>query len=136
MPQDSLFLEMETSGILTAGEDFAVEAIAIKQHEGLSNEPSLTWVGEDGAPVEEGGGISLSSMGMQLQFRPLYTSHAQVYSAVATLESPALHEPLVKSEDFVLSVQSEYCKFNPLTAEGIYIYMHFTNSLMRYRTSF
>ncbi len=118
MPQDSIFVEIETSGLLTAGEDFAVEAIAIKQHEGLSNEASLTWVGEDGVPVEEGGSISLSSMGMQLQFRPLYTSHAQVYSAVATLESPALHEPLVKSEDFVLSVQSEFASLTLLLLQA------------------
>lgn len=113
MPQDSLRLEVDSTGSLIAGQEFVLEAMATETRQGFSNRAHLIWQGSDSGPVLEGNGITLTNSSdageslLKLQFNPLRTSHAQVYTGIATLESLALHGPLVKSEDYTVTVQSE-----------------------------
>ena len=81
---------------------------------GSSARPVLQWLNGDGSDIANGDGVILDGPNFQstqttltLVFNVLHTSHAGRYVCRSSLTSPALPSPLVKTEDYNISVQSE-----------------------------
>ena len=81
---------------------------------GLSARPVLQWLNGDGSDVVVGDGITMDGPNFQstqttltLVFNVLRTSHAGKFICRGSLSSLALPSPLVKTENYIISIQSE-----------------------------
>ena len=114
MSSDIIALSVVVSPtVLVAGQVADVACIANEQRAGLVNRPDLTWFNSSGQRVENGSGINVTPQqgtnpaSRMIQFDVLRTSHAQRYTCMYVLNSPALNPPLNGTETTDLFVQSE-----------------------------
>ena len=124
VPEDVYTIEVETTGMSTAGQSQTVECSAMETVEGLSNRVELAWFHSNGIPVVGGeeflleNSIITGKTTLTLQFVTLRTSHAQTYTCEATLLSPALHGPLIKTTTVNVTVESKHavpvCVYNKI----------------------
>ena len=114
VPHDAIEVNINTTGLATAGEYYNMTCTVFKTVDGLMNSPLATWtIGE--IPVAEGNNIQLimeaenSISTSTIVFDPLKTSNAvpQGYFCQGHLVSPALSVPLTTSIHHQLSMQSE-----------------------------
>ena len=84
------------------GESYSVGCIASKNVNGLKNSPVIQWFDPNGNNITDGEGITLTmeSLSLLASFDSLRTSHAGRYICQASLSSPALSTPLVKTALF------------------------------------
>lgn len=97
----------------TLGQAYSIECIATEVLAGLSNRASLSWLDSSGNPaflqigIRTIGGEIVGEATLILEFEALRTSHAQQYTCVSVLNSPALTEPLNNLTTTNVTVQSE-----------------------------
>ena len=127
MPNTSISISTSAVSAPSLGQSLSVHCIVTETVDGLSARPVLHWLNHNGSDVIVGDGVILDGPNFQstlttltLMFSPLHTSHAGRYTCRGSLTSPALFSPLVKTEDYNISVQSEFIytswcllKFNP-----------------------
>ena len=93
------------------GQSYTMNCVGHKTISGLSNLPTPQWLTISGDSL--GSGVQLqgpvtvgsSSSSLAAYFSILRTSHAGNYSCRASLSSPALTTPLVKTTSFGITVQ-------------------------------
>lgn len=109
VPQSALSLSVRSTHMALLGESYSVGCIASKNVNGLTNSPVIQWFDPNGNNITDGEGITLTmeSLSLLASFDSLHTSHAGRYFCQASLSSPALSTPLVKTEDFNITLQSE-----------------------------
>ena len=109
-------INISTSALSTPilGQNHSVHCVVSKTLGGLSARPVPQWVNHNGIELISGSQISLDGPSYQstlttlsLMFYTLHASHAGRYICQASLSSPALFFPLVKTQDYNISLQSE-----------------------------
>ena len=99
------------------GQSYSMNCVGHKTLSNLVNLPLPLWYTQDGNPlgnpVQLVGPrpVGLSSSEIVAQFSTLRTSHAGNYFCQASLSSPALTAPIIKSTTFGITVQRK-CLFN------------------------
>lgn len=92
------------------GQPHTIVCLASKVAEGLVNAPSAYWAEDYGTSDVTVGEESTQSpflTSRDLQFTELRTSHAGLYVCMGQIQSQALHQPLVKTAEYSLSLISE-----------------------------
>jgi len=110
-------IRISTSALNTPilGQNHSVHCVVSETVRGLSARPDLQWLDHDNNELIAGSQIILDGPSYQstlatltLTFNTLHTSHAGRYICWASLSSPPLSSPLVKTEDYNISIQSEF----------------------------
>ena len=119
-------ISISTSALNTPilGQNHSVDCVVSETVRGLSAKPVPLWLNHDGNElITTENEINLDGPSYQstlrlttlsLTFDSLHTSHAGRYICQASLSSPALFSPLVKTQDYNISLQSEQYFFNVL----------------------
>ena len=98
------------------GQSFRIQCTCIVSETvgGLSARPVLQWLNGDGSDVVVGDGIIMDGPNFQssqttltLVFNVLRTSHAGKFICRGSLTSLALPTPLVKTKNYIISIQSK-----------------------------
>ena len=108
----------ERHGISLGEAGYTLECIVSETGEGLINTAVKQWLGPDGTPLVNGGGITVGNQmnvsstitSLTVSFASVRSSHAGRYTCQARLASPALHSPLVKTAETNITVQSKHAK--------------------------
>ena len=112
-------ISISTSALNTPilGQNHSVDCVVSETVRGLSAKPVPLWLNHDGNElITTENEINLDGPSYQstlrlttlsLTFDSLHTSHAGRYICQASLSSPALFSPLVKTQDYNISLQSE-----------------------------
>ena len=115
MPYTALIITANAVSAPTLGQSLRLCCLVSEAVSGLSTRPVLQWRNNDGSDIVIGNGISLDGPNslstlttLALVFSALHTSHAGRYICRASLTSPALSSPLVKTADYNVSIQSEF----------------------------
>jgi hypothetical protein len=98
------------------GQSYNMDCTGHKTVSGLMNQPSPQWLMPSGTPLSPSSdvqlqgprNVGLSSSELVALFPTLRTSHAGNYTCQASLSSPALSSPIIKSVTFAVIVQSEF----------------------------
>ena len=114
MPNTAISISTSAEAAPSLDQSLTIHCIVTKTVDGLSARPVLQWQSHNGSDIVGGGGVILDGPNSQstlttltLTFSALHTSHAGRYICRGSLTSPALFSPLVKTEDYDISVQSE-----------------------------
>ena len=114
VPNTAIFISATAVSAPSLGQSLTIHCIVTKTVDGLSARPVLQWQNHNGSDIVSGGGVILDGPNSQLTlttltltFSALRTSHAGKHICRGSLTSPALFSPLVKTEDYNISVQSE-----------------------------
>ena len=109
MPQSALSLSVRIMQTSMIGEFYSVRCIASKNANGLMNSPVIQSFDPSGNTITDSAGVTLTmeSSSLLLSLESVHTSHAGKYLCQASLSSPALSTPLIETEDFIITVQSE-----------------------------
>ena len=114
VPNTAISISTKSVSAPRLGQSLSIRCLVSKTVDGLSARPVLQWVKDNGDDIVGGDGVILDGPNFQstlttltLMFSPLHTSHAGRYICQTSLTSPALFSPLVKTEDYNISVQSE-----------------------------
>ena len=97
------------------GQSYSMDCVGHKTVSGLMNLPSPLWLTPSGSLLSSSNevqlqgpsNVGLSSSELLARFPTLRTSHAGSYTCQASLSSPALTSPIVKTESFAITVQSK-----------------------------
>lgn len=92
------------------GQPHTIVCVASKEVEGLVHAPSAYWAQDyssSDVTVGEESAQSPFLTSRDLQFAELRTSHAGLYVCMGQIQSLALHQPLVKTADYSLNLNSE-----------------------------
>ena len=115
VPETSISISTSAVSAPSLGQSLSIRCIVTETVDGLSARPVLRWLNHNGSDVVVGGGVILDGPNFQstlttltLMFSPLRTSLAGRYVCRGSLTSPALFSPLVKTEGYNISVQSEF----------------------------
>jgi len=115
VPNTAVRISTSAVNTPTLGQNHSVHCAVSETVGGLSARPDLQWLNHDGIEPIAGSQIILDGPSYQstlatltLTFNTLHTSHAGRYICWASLSSPALPSPLVKTEDYNISIQSEF----------------------------
>jgi len=118
VPNTAISITTSAVNTPTLGQNHSVYCIVSETVGGLSARPDLQWVNHNGIELIMGSQINLDGPSYQstlttlsLMFNTLHTSHAGRYICQASLSSPALFSPLVKTQDYNISLQSEQYSF-------------------------
>ena len=106
VPPSPLEVSTTVDGSGIAGEQYSATCSVIVRNAGLiTNDPQIIWSNPSGDEVA-GMGITMNDNGNQrtIQFDPLRTSLAGLYTCTASLESPAVEEPLIAMATRAISV--------------------------------
>jgi hypothetical protein len=99
------------------GQSYSMDCTGHKTVSGLVNQPSPQWLTPSGTPLSPMSSdvqlqgprnVGLSSSELVALFPTLRTSHAGNYTCQASLSSPALSSPIIKSVTYAVIVQSEF----------------------------
>ena len=112
----------------TLGQPYSMDCTGHKTVSGLMNQPSPQWYSPSGNLLSSGSdvqlqgprNVGLSSSELVALFPTLRTSHAGNYTCQASLSSPALTSPIVKSVTFAVTVQSEFDNTTSIIKRLIY----------------
>ena len=114
VPNTAIVISIIEVSAPTLGQIVRIRCVISEGVSGLSTRPVPQWFNNDGSNVVIGDGVSLdgpssgsSLTTLTLIFNTLHTSHAGRYICRGSLSSPALFSPLVKTEDYNISLQSE-----------------------------
>ena len=114
VPSTAIIISTSAESAPSLGQSLTIRCIVTETVDGLSARPVLQWQNHNGSDIVSGGGVILDGPNSQstlttltLMFSALRTSHAGRYVCRGSLTSPALFSPLVKTEDYNISVQSE-----------------------------
>jgi len=114
VPNTAISVSTSAVNTPTLGQNHSVRCVVSETVRGLSARPVPQWLNHDGNELITGSQTSLDGPSYQsgltmlsLMFYTLRTSHAGRYICQASLSSPALFFPLVKTHDYNISVQSE-----------------------------
>ena len=114
MPSTAITISTSAESAPSLGQSLTIHCIVTETVDGLSARPVLQWQNHNGSDIVGGGGVILDGPNSQLNlttltlmFSTLRTSHAGRHICRGSLTSPALFSPLVKTEDYNISVQSE-----------------------------
>ena len=114
VPNTAISISTSAEAAPSLDQSLTIHCIVTKTVDGLSARPVLQWQSHNGSDIVSGGGVILDGPNSQstlttltLTFSALHTSHAGRYICRGSLTSPALFSPLVKTEDYNISVQSE-----------------------------
>ena len=102
-------------GFPQLGIAYTIQCNATEQMSGLSNRASLTLFNSSGQRVvsDSGKGITVTQgetsrrAYLFIQFSILRTSHAQTFTCMSILNSPALSQPLIQTVEHHLTVQGK-----------------------------
>ena len=122
VPNTAISISTSAVNTPTLGQNHSVHCVVSETVRGLSARPVPRWLNHDGIELTTTGNqINLDGPSNQstrttlsLTFDSLHTSHAGRYICQASLSSPALFSPLVKTQDYNISLQSEQYFFNVL----------------------
>ena len=116
MPNNRTAIAISMSAVRapSLGQSFRIQCTVSETVGGLSARPVLQWLNGDGSDVVVGDGIIMDGPNFQssqttltLVFNVLRTSHAGKFICRGSLTSLALPSPLVKTENYIISIQSE-----------------------------
>ena len=114
VPSTAISISTSAEAAPSLDQSLTIHCIVTETVDGLSARPVLQWQNHNGSDIVSGGGVILDGPNSQstlttltLTFSALHTSHAGRYICRGSLTSPALFSPLVKTEDYNVSVQSE-----------------------------
>jgi len=115
VPNTAISISTSAVNTPTLGQNHSVHCVVSETVRGLSARPVPRWLNHDGIELTTTGNqINLDGPSNQstrttlsLTFDSLHTSHAGRYICQASLSSPALFSPLVKTQDYNISLQSE-----------------------------
>jgi len=117
VPNTAISITTSAVNTPTLGQNHSVHCVVSETVRGLSARPDLQWLNHNGIELIAGSQIILDGPSYQstlatltLTFNTLHTSHAGRYICWASLSSPALFSPLVKTEDYNISIQSEFTR--------------------------
>ena len=136
VPNTAIVISIREVSAPSLGQIVRIRCVISEDVSGLSTRPVPQWLNNDGNDVFIGDGVSLdgpssgsSLTTLTLIFNTLRTSHAGRYVCRGSLSSPALFSPLVKTEDYNISVQSELmlntnsvCFLSPVTDKIYSVY--------------
>ena len=116
VPNTAVRISTSAVNTPTLGQNHSVHCVVSETVRGVSARPDLQWLNHNGIEPIAGSQIILDGPSYQstlrlttlsLTFDSLHTSHAGRYICQASLSSPALFSPLVKTQDYNISLQSE-----------------------------
>jgi len=115
VPDTAISIFTSASETPNLGQNHRIHCVVSETVGGLSTRPIPQWRNHDDSELITGGGIILDGPSyvstlatLTLMFNVLHTSHAGRYICKASLSSPALPSPLVKTQDYNISLQSEF----------------------------
>ena len=129
VPSDAIQVDVERSGIATAGEMYSLTC-NVSAINGFVNAPSVAWTVEGRAiNTNNGSGITLSSLTgalfslSTLTFDPLRTSHGEEYTCDGSIASSALETPRTTTIQERVTVQSKQSiLFIPITVSDSFLH--------------
>ena len=114
------------------GQFYSMDCVGHSTLSGLMNLPSPLWLTPSGSLLSSSNevqlqgprSVGLSSSELVARFFTLRTSHAGSYICQASLSSPALTSPIVKTQTFEITVQSKSA-ISPLFRNGFILLVKF-----------
>ena len=133
VPNTAISISTKSVSAPSLGKSLSIRCLVSKTVDGLSASPILQWLNDNGGDIVSGDGVTLDGPNFQstlttltLMFSALHTSHAGRYVCRGSLSSPALFSPLVKTEDYNISVQSEHTTQCFISSKILYIPSYLT----------
>ena len=94
------------------GQSYSLLCRVVKNVPGLTGSPTAQWFDSKGL-APDGNAVSSTRGGQStLTFSPLKTSHAGSYRCEGNVSSPALTQPLITSDIWILLARSKYTNFH------------------------